>query len=303
MQPFAAILPAALLLTHTALGQASTEALPGAVRMHLGKAPGQVWFSAKNLKTGRSLQWRPDEKVRTASTIKLPIMAALYAEADAGRVRWDQPLRLTTENVVSGSGVLQEFSPGVMLPLRDVMHLMIVVSDNTATNLILELITADRVNEFLEKNGFSATRSMRKVRGDGTKLKEATGWSKAGLLEENKRFGLGSSSSREMVRLLEMLERGQLVSPEASREMIAVLKRQQFKEAIGRRTGDLEVASKSGSLDRLRSDVGIVYTPHGPVAIAMTVDDLPATDYSPENPAMPWMGELAQLLLAELARP
>lgn len=295
------LLSALFAVTLSLAGQ--TPALPETVRTHLAKAPGQIWFFAKNLKTGKSVEWRADEKVRTASTIKLPIMAALFAEVEAGRAKWDQPVRLTAENVVSGSGVLEEFTPGISLPLRDVMHLMIVVSDNTATNLILELITADRVNEFLEKNGFQATRSMRKVRGDGTRLRDASGWSKTGLMEENKRFGLGSSSSREMVRMLEQLQRGQLVSKQASEAMLRVLKRQQYKDVIGRRTGNLEVASKSGSLDRLRSDVGIVYSPHGPVAMAITVDDLPATDYSPENPAMPWMGELAKLLVAELSAP
>lgn len=296
------MLPIALLfLAVSASGAQPGDALPSAVQAHLKSAPGQVWFHARNLKTGKALDWRGGEKVRTASTIKLPIMAALFAEVEAGRAKWDQLLRLREEDMVSGSGVLSEFSPGVSLPLRDVMHLMIVVSDNTATNLILDLITADRVNEFLDRQGFPATRSMRKVRGDGTKLKDPSGWSKDGLKEENKRFGLGSSTSREMVRMLELLQRGELVSAEASREMLEVLKRQQFKEAIGRRTGSLEVASKSGSLDRLRSDVGIVYTPNGPVAIAMTVDDLPATDYSPENPALPWMGELTRLLIAELA--
>jgi beta-lactamase class A len=278
-------------------------ALPEGVRAQLAKAPGQVWFQARNLRSGKTLEWRAGEKVRTASTIKLPIMAALFAEAAAGRVRWDQPVPLQAHNVVSGSGVLQEFTPGISLPLRDVMRLMIVVSDNTATNLIIELITADRVNEFLDSQGFRDTRSMRKVRGDGTQLKEASGWSKAGLLEENKRFGLGSSSARDMVRLLEMLHRGELVSADASREMLAVLKRQQYKDGIGRKTGALEVASKSGSLDRLRSDVGIVYTANGPVAMAITVDDLPATDYSAENPALPWIGELARILVAELSLP
>ena len=104
------------------------------------------------------------------------------------------------------------------------------------------------------------------------------------MLEENKRYGLGSTTPAEMVSLLERLEHGEIVSAEASKEMIAILKRQQLKEGIGRRVeATMPVASKSGSLDALRSDVGIVYSPAGRVVIAITVDGMPKTDYSFDN--------------------
>jgi len=84
---------------------------------------------------------------------------------------------------------------------------------------------------------------------------------RCGSTPEDKRYGLGSTTPKEMVTLLEKLERGEAVSAAASREMIAILKRQQFKEGIGRHLDDEWVASKSGSLDALRSDVGLVYAP------------------------------------------
>jgi len=248
------------------------------LRRHIDFFPGEVRLFAKNLQSGAQVGIGEHEPVRTASTIKLPIMAALFHEVARGRARWDERLRLRDSDKVSGSGVLHEFSDGVELPLRDVMHLMIVVSDNTATNLILDRITADAVNAYLDTLGLTRTRSMRKVRGDGSQLKEASGWSKAGLLEENKRFGLGSSTSWEMVALLEKLHRGEIVSPEASREMLAILGRQQYKDCIGRYLGRYRVMSKSGSLDALRSDAGIVVTPRGPIAMAMTVDAMPWVD-------------------------
>lgn len=292
---------AVLVLVGALWGQSSRPApLTAAIEAHLKSAPGDVWFLARHLTSGRAFGWRADEPVRTASTNKLPIMAAVFAEVEAGRLRWDQPVKLTAESMVSGSGVLSEFTPGQSLPLRDVVRLMIVVSDNTATNLVLDLLPADRVNAFLEANGFQVTRSLRKIRGDGTKLKDPTGWSAAGLKPENQKFGIGVSTSEEMVRMLQALALGRLVSREASQEMIAILKRQQYKDLIGRRTGELEVASKSGALDRLRSDVGIVYAKSGPILIAMTVDNLPRTDYSAGNPAMEWMGELARLLVEAL---
>jgi hypothetical protein len=105
------------------------------------------------------------------------------------------------------------------------------------------------------------------------------------------------------VRLLEMLERGQIVSAAASQEIIATLKRQQYKDGIGRRIeAQMPVASKSGSLDALRSDVGLVYSPKGRLAIAITVDGLPNIDYSPDNPGNILIADLTALLLAGLTR-
>ena len=271
------------------------------LKPHIDFFPGEVRLYARNLKSGADVGLGDNDPVRTASTIKLPIMAAVFNEVAQGRAKWDERLRLRGVDKVSGSGVLHEFSDGVELPLRDLVHLMIVVSDNTATNLVIDRITADTVNAFMDTLGLPRTRSMRKVRGDGTQLKDASGWSKAGLLEENKRFGLGSSTPREMVTLLGKLHRGEVVSPEASKEMLAILGRQQFKNCIGRYLGPYRVMSKSGSLDALRSDVGLVITPRGPIAMAITVDGMPWVDYSEENPGLALVGRLAAIIADKLA--
>lgn len=261
---------------------------------------GTVSLHARNLDSGREVGLHSDRRVRTASTIKLPIACGLAAEVAAGRARWDERLLIRAEDKVSGSGVLGEFGDGETIALRDARNLMLVVSDNTATNLILDRIGGDRVNELMDSLGLETTRSMRKIRGDGTRLKPAEGWSREGERPENKRFGIGSSTPREMVRLLELLAQDKVVDAASSRELLAVLERQQYKDGIGRRSGELRVASKSGSLDALRSDVGIVYTPRGRIAIAITVDDMPQIDYSPDNAGNRLIADLAQLLIAEL---
>lgn len=265
---------------------------------------GTVSLYAKNLDTGRDVAIEADRKVRTASTIKLPILCALESLVAAGRVRWDEPIRVRAEDKVSGSGVAAELENGTTLSLRNVATLMIIVSDNTATNLVLDRISADAVNEYMDTLGLRETRSLRKVRGDGTALEEASGWSKAGRLEANVRYGLGVSTPREMVRLLELLHRGQVVSPAASADVIGILKRQQSKDGIGRHSPEGEVvASKSGALDALRSDVGIAYTPGGPIAMAITADDMPRVDYSPDNAGNLLISDLARLIVADLGAP
>ncbi len=274
--------------------------LDDAVRREIRGFEGEVCLYARNLATGAAYGVRENERVRTASTIKLPIMAAAFAKVRAGEARWDEPITLREEDKVSGSGVLHEFSGGVKLPLRDLVHIMIVVSDNTATNLVLDRISADAVNGMMDRLGLKETRSLRKVRGDGAQLQAASGWSKAGLVEENRKYGLGVSTSREMVELLGKLDRGAVVTAEDSREMLAILDRQQFKDGIGRKLARYKVASKSGSLDALRSDVGIVTTPKGKVAMAITVDGLKDVDYTEDNAGLLLIARLAPLLVAGL---
>ena len=276
---------------------ALAQPLPDTLRARIADFQGTVSLYAKNLDSGATAGIRDTEPVRTASTIKLAIMAAAFDLTARGQAKWTELLTVTAAEKVSGSGVIgTELSDGVQLPLRDLVHLMIVLSDNTATNMILERITPDAVNAYLDRIGIPTTRSLRKIRGDGAELKPANGWSAAGKLPENQRYGIGVSTPRDMVTIVERMERGSLVSPEASREMLVILKRCQDNSGIRRKLGDLPVANKTGALDALRSDVGIVYTKAGRIAMAITVDGMAKTDYSPNNPGSLLIADLAKLL-------
>jgi len=291
----------AFVLVNGSMPAAADNDLDARVSALTAPFKGSVMLYAKNLRTGRDFGRGAETKVRTASTIKLPILCALESLIDAGKVRWDERLLLKADDKVTGSGVMGNLADGTDLTVRNVAILMIIVSDNTATNLILDRITADAVNDYLDAIGLPLTRSNRKVRGDGAKLKDPTGWSRAGLIEENKKYGLGVTTPREMVRLLELLEQGKVVSPAVSKDVLDILKMQHEREGIARHApDDVEIASKHGSLDALRSDVGIVYTPGGPIAIAITVDDMPDTDYSPDNVGDKLIWELGQVLAAGL---
>ena len=287
-----------LLCSFSVLAVAQTR-MDQRIRAAIAGFQGDISLYAKNLDTGVTYGIRENERVRTASTIKLAIMTTVFDAVAHGRAKWTEELVLHDSDKVGGTGVLHEFSDGVHLPIRDLMRIMIVVSDNTATNLLLDRFTADAVNAEMDSLGLKQTRSMRKVLISG---KDGGGFSQAGRLEENKRFGLGSSTPREMVTLIEKMERGELIDAAASQEMIRILKNQQYKDGIGRRVGDLPVASKSGALDRLRSDVGIVYSKGGRIAIAITVDNLPKTDYSADNPGNIFIAELTGMLIEGLAK-
>ncbi len=272
------------------------QTLDAKVNAAIGDFKGKVWVYAKNLDSGEVYSLRGEEQVRTASTIKVPIMAETYRQVAEGKIAWTDELVLTREKKVSGSGILGEFSDNTKLDLRTAMHLMIVLSDNTATNLVLDKVTTDAVNEYMAKLGLSDTLSLRKIGGGG----DAKAWIND---QRNRLFGLGRTSPKDMVRLLEMLEKGEIVSKEASADMIAVLRRQQLKDGIGRGQSDTTpVASKSGALDRFRADVGIVYTRKGRIAMAIYIDDMPYTGYHQENPGLAMIWKLSQILQDGLGR-
>jgi len=292
---------ATLVLVLAPSTMASADTLAERIRAATGPFAGTVVLYARNLATGREFALGADTKVRTASTIKLPILCALESFVAGGRVTWSERIALKPSDKVSGSGVLGSLEDGTDVSVRNLAILMIIVSDNTATNLVADRITTDAVNDYLDSIGLTATRLNRKIRGDGTNLAEPTGWSKAGLLEENRKYGLGVSTPREMVRLLEMLERGKIVSPAASKDILDLLAKQQVRDGIARHAPEeLRVASKSGALDALRSDVGIVYSNGGPIAMAITVDEMPVTDYSPDNVGNTLIWQLATILVEEL---
>lgn len=256
---------------------------------------GRVSLFAKNLDTGAAYGIGEDTRVTTASTIKTAIMVGAHAEVAAGRASWSDPLTMADSMKASGSGVLMELDGGLVVTLRGAVNLMMVVSDNTATNLVLDHISADAVNKQLDSMGISEIRSLRKVGGGG----EATAFH----APENAGFGIGVATPRGMVRLLEMIHRGEAVGPAECAEMVALMKRRQHGSSIGRCLEDVKIAGKGGALDRLRSDMGIVYSPNGPIAISMTCDELPRTIWSDDNPAYLLMSALSELLIVGLGQP
>jgi beta-lactamase class A len=259
------------------------------IRAEITPFKGKVFLFAKNLDTGTDYSFNGDARVRTASTIKVAVMIEAFASVAEGRAKWTDELVLTKAARYGGSGVLPELADGLRLTLRDCVNLMMVVSDNTATNMVLDYLSTDAVNERMNGLGFKGTRIMRRIGGGGE--------SKEGKEPDNKRFGLGATTPHEMVQILERLDRGDIVSKTASKEMIDLMKREQARYAIGRTNWDVPMASKYGALDQLRSCAAILYTKQGRIAIAITVDDMPDVNWSVDNPAYLLMSRLSLILL------
>jgi hypothetical protein len=120
---------------------------------------------------------------------------------------------------------------------------------------------------------------------------------------ENQKYGLGVSTPRDMVSILEKLEHGEIVSPDASKEILSILKRCRDDTGVRRRLSGVTIANKTGALDALRSDVALVYSKGGRIAMAITVDDMPKADWSPDNAGSVLIADLARILVDGLARP
>ncbi|HEX8890548.1 MAG TPA: serine hydrolase [Pyrinomonadaceae bacterium] len=265
------------------------------VRDEVGRFEGTVTLYAKNLDTDAEYSFGGDEPVRTASTIKIAIMIEAFSRVAEGKAKWTDDLVLTKEKKIAGSGILQEFTEGLHLTLRDAVMLMMVMSDNTATNLVIDALGgADSVNARMKSLGLTQTRLMRKVGGGGD--------SEEGKREENKRFGLGRTSPHEMASLIEKLERGEIVNASASKEMIELMKREQTQDGIWRELWRLPRATKSGALDALRSNVGIIYHTRGRIILAITCDDMPEPNWTADNPAYLLMSRLSEIVIDGLGK-
>jgi beta-lactamase class A len=227
---------------------------------------GKVAIALKHLGSGECYFLNADEPMPTASLIKLAVMVEYYTQTAEGKVKPTDVVTLKKEDMVPGSGVLTEhFSPGATFSLRDAVRLMIVFSDNTATNLVLDHISIKPVNERMAALGFPETRINSKV----YKRKDTSV-----DMSRSERFGLGSTTAREAIRLLELIHSGKVVSEPAGKEMIEHLKKCDDKDKFTRfLPAGVVVAHKTGSVSDARTDAGILYFKQGPVVLCVLSND------------------------------
>jgi beta-lactamase class A len=237
---------------------------------------GQVAVAVKHLATGESWYLHADEPMPTASLIKLPVMIEVYQQALEGKVKLTDRLTLRAADKVPGSGILTEhLSEGATFSLRDAVRLMIVFSDNTATNLVLDRIGIASTSRRMEAWGLPHTKIHAKVfRGSTTSVAP----------ERTRRFGLGSTTAREMVKLLEMLQCGEIVTPAARQVMLGHLKKCDDKDKFPRfLPSGTVVAHKTGSISTARTNAGIIYLPSGPVALCVLTAENEDRSWRPDN--------------------
>lgn len=285
-----ALLLALLFVTATLQADELNDKLQTLISAHQGK----VGLFAKNLKTGQTVAINADEAVQTASVIKLPLMLQAYEQVKAGKIKLTDPVVLNKENVVLGSGVLYALDPGLKLTLKDSITLMMIVSDNTGTNLNIDAVGLKPTNDMLTRMGLKNTYLYKKV------AKPADG----NVPSDQKKFGLGKTTAREMATVMESIYKCDLGDRELCKQMIWIMRNQQYRNMLPRylevadSSEDLSaIADKIGALDAVRNDVALVYTKNGPVVISIFTHDNLDQSWTPENRAEILIGKLARTIV------
>ncbi len=184
-----------------------------------GRYSGKVTYALTDLASGGHIGRDENEVMPTASLIKVPVLVALFQAVQEGRLALAERTTYRKEHECLGSGVLQRMSPGVEMSVRDAAVLMIIISDNSATNMCIDLVGLDAINAQMRKLGLERTTLFRRV-GDAS----------GGL--DARAFAV--STAREMARLLELIARHEAVSAEASEEMLRIMRRQDYRHELTR---------------------------------------------------------------------
>jgi beta-lactamase class A len=245
---------------------AADDALPSRLAPLIKSHNGKVAIGVKHLGTGETFFHQADEIMPTASLIKVSVLIEAYLQADEGKLSLRDKVALKNSDKVPGSGILtSHFSDGATLPLRDYVRLMTAMSDNTATNVVLDKVGLDNVNKRMDRLGLKETRINAKVfRGSTTSVDP----------KRTKLYGLGSTTAREMVQLFEMIQTGEGFRPAIKLAMIEHLKKNDDKEKFGKLSvPGVQIAHKDGAVTTARTDAGILYTPAGAIVLCVLTTD------------------------------
>jgi beta-lactamase class A len=277
---------------------------------------GKVSLYAHDLATGQTVAIDADQPVPTASAIKLGILYTALEQIRAGKAHFDDRLTLRKEDQVPGSGVLLFLDTPHALTLKDALTLMIAVSDNTATNLVIDDLGLKTIDDQIAGQapqglGLRNTWLYKKV------YRPAEGTVPA----DQPQFGLGKTTAREMAGIMERfvtcnlgptpavatVSTGSTPIP-ADKELCAaaihMLKVQSDREMIPRylekldtSESDSAIADKIGTLDHVRNDVGAVYTRHGTIIVSAFTHDNADTSWTPDNEAEIFIAKMAQIIV------
>jgi beta-lactamase class A len=271
---------------------------------------GKVALFATQLNSGRVASLDADTVVQTASVIKLAILFEAMEQVRAGKAHWDDKITLMPGDGVSGSGLLLFLDTPLTLTLKDVLTLMIVMSDNTATNLAIDKIGLDAVNTRVAWMGLKDTHLYKKIGKPSTEAMPA----------DQPKYGLGKSTPREMAEVMERiglcaldgqgrLESGVAKPISADDNAICgvamkMLRNQFYRETIPRYLEKMDstetgsgTASKTGSLNAVRADVAIVAGKSGPMVLSIFTYDNADNGWTVDNEGEVTIAKLAKAIV------
>lgn len=212
---------------------------------------------------GSRVDWRGDDLFRAASTMKIQVMLEIFRRFERGESRPGDTQILTDQVRTPGSGVLTDMHSGLALTVADNLYLMIAISDNTATNLLIDLASVDRINATVNELGIEQSLVRRRMLGRTPGPNDPENWIKA----------------NEMAELVSLIVSDRAASPASCAAMRDLLRKQQNTRRISRHLPEgTDWGSKTGSLELVCNDVGFVMTPAGPLCLAIYIRGLDDID-------------------------
>jgi beta-lactamase class A len=294
----------------------STHDLPQQIEARIGDFRGDIGIYAKNLHTGKSFSRNADERFPTASVCKVPVMVELFRLANEGQLNLNDHRRFSRDGISThANGPLVHRTDAPELTLLEYCRLMIVHSDDMATDFLMQIADPANVTRTITELGFPQTRVSGNMstmhyqmagldprsispQNDAVLLRRAQEGKLlvAGLADRSENGNV--STPREMGTIFERLEEGTIVSPQASRQMLDLLKQTVSRDLIpGRLPSETVVAHKIGKTWRVRADAGIVYL--GDITVIISLFSW----YDPEEKrANALLADLAELLIDSLAQ-
>jgi beta-lactamase class A len=232
------------------------------VRTLAQRIPGAIALDVLDLDTGYAAGFNAAKSMPAASTIKLPVMVEVFAQLQAGRFDLQRRVTLEAGDKDYGSGVLCDEPAGTSYAVTDLLEKMIDISDNTATNMLIRLVGRHNINRRMDELGLERTHLADDVRTDGWSIRETL-----------------RTSPADLVHLLALMARGELVDQWSSNEMISILKADEINTLLPEPLPpDVPIAHKTGSLNDTLNDAGIVFANDAPYVIAVMTTALPSKD-------------------------
>lgn len=221
---------------------------------------GVIGYAVHNVDTGERLALRGDSTFAAASLIKVSVLVTLYDLIEKGEIALDDRLRVLKIDKVPGSGMLQYLHDGLEITVADAAWLMSTISDNTATNLLIDKVAIRRVWQKMESLGLPRSKIHSKSFLRITSV----------AMDSSAKYGLGVTTPNEMAQLFTLLAQGKAVSPGADSAMLRMLEHNAYNEMLGRYVEGVPLAHKDGEGDQIRTDCGLFRLQSRVVACVLT---------------------------------
>jgi len=222
----------------------------------------------KSLETGEEIAIDADRQMETMSTIKIPLMIEVFEQIKAGKFKLTDKYTFAAADSQPGTGTIQRLDPGAVMTVKDLITMMIIVSDNTATEVLYRMVGGpDAVNARMKTMGLQKTRGMNVPSKWFPQLRSAATTEQ---FYRDGKYPFGQSTPREMGRLLEMMERGTLVDKPASELMLRIMRGQLYRTRIPRYLTGYTIPHKTGDfLPYVGDDVGVLEAPGRTIIVSI----------------------------------